>query len=416
MNERGRVAIFHPTDPLGHVPGGIDTIIRGILKWAPPDLEYTLFGATSDETARPVGQRFSGVFDNPNAHFLPLVTADARGRRQRIPLSVRYLAALARTKWTGQCRAYDALDFHRIETLALFGSDNRPRNVTVHQDMSIIRDPGCDIMWRHAPGVYEWLERRAFRGAERIYTVRQSAVDRYSEAYPEVAQRLSFLPTWVDTTIFHPALDAGECDQARVALRASLGLQESDGPVLVTVGRLDRQKDPLLLLQAFVQVLQGLPRAHLVFIGDGVLRPQVEGFISDAGINRSVTLLGVRPPHEIARIHRGADLFVLSSAYEGMPIAVLEALGAGLPVVTTPVGEVGLVLRDTKAGTILPDFRPETLADGIRKFLLDRVRGPCEASVSAIAPYREQRILSDIYQHHRRQCLGRPRTLVSGPV
>ena len=50
------VAIIHPIDPAGHVPSGIDAFIRGILKFAPPDIHYTLFGATSDPVARPPGK------------------------------------------------------------------------------------------------------------------------------------------------------------------------------------------------------------------------------------------------------------------------------------------------------------------------------------------------------------------------
>ena len=50
-----KIAILYPSDPAGNAPSGIDSVIRGILKWAPPDLEYTLLGATTDPVARPVG-------------------------------------------------------------------------------------------------------------------------------------------------------------------------------------------------------------------------------------------------------------------------------------------------------------------------------------------------------------------------
>jgi hypothetical protein len=61
------IAIFQPTDPASHVPGGIDSAIRGILKWAPPDLEYALFGATSDARVRHLGRDAPLPFDGANA-------------------------------------------------------------------------------------------------------------------------------------------------------------------------------------------------------------------------------------------------------------------------------------------------------------------------------------------------------------
>jgi glycosyltransferase involved in cell wall biosynthesis len=396
-----KVAIFHPTDPLGHVPGGIDTIIRGILKWAPNDLEYTLFGATSDETSRPVGQEICGLFGNSNARFVPLTTIDPSSRRALIPVTARYLAALGLHKLKGGCRHFGALDCHRMETLWMFRRDPRPKNITVHQDMSVIREPGCDIMWRHAPWLYERLESDVFHAADRIYTVRQTAVERYRRLYPDIAARIAFLPTWVDTTQFFPATDAAQRETARQDLRRKLGVH-ADSRVLVNVGRLDKQKDPLLLLNAFCGVREKLPNSHLVFIGDGVLRGAVERLIQERNIGKHVSLVGVMPPDRIAQIHRGSDLFVLSSAYEGMPIAVLEALGTGLPVVSTPVGEVGLVIDNGAAGRICSDFSAASLAQAVISALMDPTLGggSCEA---AVAPYHDRNILARIYDNHRRQ-------------
>ena len=223
-----RIAIFNPTDQLGHVPGGIDSIIRGMLKWAPADLHYTLFGATSDEGSRPVGQEVGDLFGNANSRFVPLTTIDPSSRRAVIPVTARYLFALWRQKLRGRYRAFDALECHRMETLWMFQRDARPKNITVHQDMSVIRDPGCDIMWRHAPWLYERLEGRVFHTAERINTVRQSAVERYRRIYPDIASRIEFFPTWVDTTQFFPASGPQARREARQALRRTLGISDEN--------------------------------------------------------------------------------------------------------------------------------------------------------------------------------------------
>ena len=89
-----RIGIFYPSDPAGHVPSGIDSFIKGILKFAPPDLDYLLLGATSDAAARPAGRIIELRGQARVGRFLPLVEMSADGTRRRIPLTVRYLAAL----------------------------------------------------------------------------------------------------------------------------------------------------------------------------------------------------------------------------------------------------------------------------------------------------------------------------------
>jgi len=66
-----RIGIFYHTDPVGSVPSGIDSFIRGILQWAPPDLDYTLFGASSDTAARPLGQESVLRIGDRVARFVP---------------------------------------------------------------------------------------------------------------------------------------------------------------------------------------------------------------------------------------------------------------------------------------------------------------------------------------------------------
>ncbi|HWW22050.1 MAG TPA: glycosyltransferase family 4 protein [Steroidobacteraceae bacterium] len=400
-----RIAIFHPADPAGHVPGGIDTIIRGMLKWAPSDLDYTIFGATSDESSRPVGREARLEFGGPNVHFVPLTRIDPSSRRAAIPVTLRYMLAVRTQMKRGLFDSFDALDFHRIETLWLFRHDRRPKNIIVHQDMSIIRDPGCDIAWRHAPWLYERIEGGVLPSAAHVYAVRQTAVERYRKTYPQLAQRISFLPTWVDTAIFTPPADAAERDTARATLRARLGLSDASVRVLTTVGRLDKQKDPLLLIEAFAQAS---PQAnlHLVLVGDGVLRSNVEQLCSTLKLSGQVSFVGVQPPLQIASILRGSDLFVLSSAYEGMPIAVLEALATGLPVVSTNVGEIPLLIKNGISGQIASERTAQGLSAAVGA-ALDQVaamRG--KPSEDAVSPFRPELILRSIYENHRSQQAG----------
>lgn len=398
-----RIAIFHPTDPLGHVPGGIDSFIKGILKWAPDDLEYTLFGASSDVGERPIGKTMAlPSATGRHGQYIPIIPMQATSHRGKVPLSVRYMFALRSYRRCGILDGFDIFDFHRIEPALLFWQEKRPINITLHADYSILRDKNSDIMWKHFPWLYEALEKRAFNKADRIFAVRRSAVERYARTYPQMAGKFTFIPTWMDSDIYRPAADAAQKGTIKSVLEQRLGIPKGSR-LLVSVGRLDHQKDPLLLINAFREAFEQRSDVHLLMVGDGILRPLVEARCKEYGLQNRVHLLGVRRANEIADILRGSDLFVLSSAYEGMSIAVLEALAAGVPVVSTNVGEIDLVLKDGVNGQICRDRTPSAFASAICVALdqLDSTSGhPCE---SAVIPYRPERVLVQIYENHRRQ-------------
>ena len=150
------------------------------------------------------------------------------------------------------------------------------------------------------------------------------------------------------------------CTQERLALRQRCGL-DSKARIIVTVGRIDTQKNPHLLLDAFTLLTKTRNDVALGFIGDGVMRQTLEARVDELGLGGKVYFFGLRPPSEIAGILRAADIFALSSSYEGMPMALLEGLGSGLPVVTTDVGEVRKVVSD-KSGAIVREHAPEPLS------------------------------------------------------
>jgi len=400
-----RVGIFYHTDPVGSVPSGIDSFIRGILQWAPPDLDYTLFSASSDTAARPLGRETTLRFGDRVARFVPLIRIDASARRSWLPATVRYMYALDRALRADRLGPLDVLDFHRIEPTYLFRRSHHPKNVILHQDMSVIRDKDTDILWRHFPWLYERIEGQLFGNVDRIFSVRSSAVTRYQAAYPTMAAKFAFIPTWVDTTTFRALPASPASAQTRADTRRARSIA-STATLLMFVGRLDRQKDPLLLLQAFALALRQRSDLHLLIVGDGVLRPMVEQAIEAAGLGGHITLTGALGREAIAGLLRAADLFVLSSAYEGMPIAVLEALATGVPVASTDVGELRRVISDGVNGCLARSRQPDALADAILtsvRRLPEMCGVPCESSA---VPYHAQTVLAAIYENHHRQAAG----------
>lgn len=396
------VRIFYPADPVGVVPGGIDTFLRGLIKWAPTDLEFSLVGMTTDPKARPVGRWTRCLVGDRAFNFYPVVHVDDAGSRSTLPLVVRYGLGLWR-QLPALRTGFDVFDFHRLEPSLLFVADNRPKNTYFHQDPKIVRLDQSDNLWKHFPRLYEYLERKAMESMRSVWCVRESGVQTLQQRYPAKAERIQFTPTWVDADVFYP-VDAA----TRQALRTRLeGSHQIDGQSqwVVTVGRLDTQKDPLLMLAAFARLCkQGLSISWLV-VGDGVLRAPLERAIAVAGLQRRIHFLGLQAPAVIADVLRAADVYALSSAYEGMPMALLEALGCGLPVVTTDVGEVRRVVRAGINGAIAAGHDAVALALALETVLTSTANLSGRPAYAAVEEYQPAKVLKGAYENYHR--LGR---------
>lgn len=129
--------------------------------------------------------------------------------------------------------------------------------------------------------------------------------------------------------------------------------------VVVSVGRLSPEKGHASLVQAFAKVRTALPSAQLVLIGDGPERPRLESMAAEAG----VVFAGAQD--EVAPWLAAADLYVQPSVREGLSLAVLEAMGAGIPVIATRVGDIEKVIVDGKSGFLVPPADNERLAEKI---------------------------------------------------
>lgn len=146
----------------------------------------------------------------------------------------------------------------------------------------------------------------------------------------------------IDTERFRPD-DGRELRQALAA--------ESDF-LVVTVCRLYIPRDFDTLLHAFRALQNDVP-ARLWVVGDGPLRPQVEGLVQRLGLERQVSLLSTR--RDVPHILRAADVFALTSwAWEGLPLTALEAQASGIPVVITDVGGSREAIADGETGILVP--------------------------------------------------------------
>lgn len=140
--------------------------------------------------------------------------------------------------------------------------------------------------------------------------------------------------------------------------------------VFGTVGRLTQAKDHATLLRAFAKVSALYSNARLLLVGEGELRGETEALVHQLGLEHKVHMAGTctNVPAQL----RTMDAFVLSSSREGMPMAVLEAMACGLPVISTEVGSIASLNRGGHRVHLTPPKKPSGLAEAMQKIMEDK--------------------------------------------
>ncbi|MDQ7782470.1 MAG: glycosyltransferase family 4 protein [Desulfomonilaceae bacterium] len=228
-------------------------------------------------------------------------------------------------------------------------------------------------------GQYDrWL----WRLCDRMVVNAESLRDLLAKDFAVDRNRIDVIPNGVDTDYFTPDLP-----------------QRSTHPSLIYVGRLVEQKDPLTLLKAFRLVVDDLPQARLVMVGNGDLRPAIDEFVRSHSLGSRVQVLN--GTKDIRRYLQKSWAFVLPSVFEGSPNVVIEAMACGLPIVSTRVDGVPELVRDYETGFMVEPQNAEALAEAMIKVLSDdekcramgsraREKAAAEFSIETMARMTEQ--------------------------
>lgn len=145
-------------------------------------------------------------------------------------------------------------------------------------------------------------------------------------------------------------------------------------PRIVFVGRLDAVKGGRLLLEAFGALRDRHPGASLHIVGDGPDRAAMEARARELGLGERARFLGYRTQAEVAEVLSGADMLVLPSFAEGVPVVLMEAMASGLPVVSTRIAGIPELVEDGVTGFLVPAGDVETLTARIDTLLSDPER------------------------------------------
>ncbi|MBE3581290.1 MAG: glycosyltransferase [Thermoanaerobacteraceae bacterium] len=189
--------------------------------------------------------------------------------------------------------------------------------------------------------------------------VSRAAVDRYIKVGAVPKDKIIFMPNGIDTFRFQFNLNV------RLQFRKDLKLNNNF--TWLAVGRFEEAKDYPNLLQAFKRVADERNDALLLIAGQGTLFEEIKGMAHSLGLTEKVRFLGVR--RDVPELMSASDAYVMSSAWEGLPMVLLEAAACELPIVATDVGGNSEIVLHEINGYIVPPRDSEALAAAMLKMM-----------------------------------------------
>jgi len=198
-------------------------------------------------------------------------------------------------------------------------------------------------------GVIRWLTQRSTK----LFVVSNHLKEEFVNKVRIPADKIEVVRNGVDWSSF---------DQT-----VYLDVLKNGKTIVGVVGALEERKDPFNFIQAAEKILQERNDVEFWWVGDGPLFPQVQEYLAEKGLCRSIKLWGSQPL--VRPFLDQMDVFVLPSKTEGVPLSLLEAMGAGLPPVVTRVGENESIISDGESGLLVPAENANALSDAIKRLL-----------------------------------------------
>jgi glycosyltransferase involved in cell wall biosynthesis len=206
-----------------------------------------------------------------------------------------------------------------------------------------------------------WIDRQVARLVDLYIAVSHACARDLREKKKIPAEKIRVIHNGRDLSLYVTADPA-----LRNEARAELGLADEQRAILV-LGRLETQKGHIFLIQALADLVSRWPRVIALFAGSGSLEGELRARVEALGLSRHVAFLGYR--NDAPRLFAAADMVVLPSLHEGLPLVAIEALAAARPMVATAVDGTPEVIIDEQTGLLVPPGDPGAMASAVERLL-----------------------------------------------
>jgi len=351
MEANFAVGIVVPNDFIQRLPfGGASGFIQNIVRHI--DRPVVIFGSGAEGTAlwqpRSIGRK---------AEFIATYRLKLRSL---YPLRLRALLGYLKNRRRILASGIGLLYVHSPECALPFLSGRSKVPVVFHQHGSGNPVTTAKYGWaRNAvvAGVFDRMHQAIYRRADWVIAIDRLCLAQAVEG--GAGAKTSLIMNAVDTETFRPD------PEHRADARKALGIRSGETAVLFA-GRLEEIKRVDCLIESLLH-LGGHLEVRLLIAGDGTLRNDLARLARNLGVESRVNFLGKISHDRLPAYYNAADILALPSKMEGVPMAVLEALACGTPVVASAVGGLPDIVRNGINGRLLRDVTPNTLADGLRE-------------------------------------------------
>ncbi|MCC3266574.1 glycosyltransferase family 4 protein [Arthrobacter gengyunqii] len=328
--------IVHQFDPARPSPGGIDTCLRGIARYAPRGQRLAVVGVDtgSGPSDRELGRWEQHKFGENTIDFLPVVKIDPADQKRLVPHSLRLAAGLVR--YLRRLPKTNIVQAHRMDTGLLLSSIMPSRKFVyyVHTQENGLTGKTSDSFWKRASRLHAGLERMTARKAEETVVFNEE----YATVLASWTSGVRFSPTWFDPRL----------------MRADPEKPQRNS--ICWVGRLEIPKDPSLALSVVRELNTGGEEWKLDVVGSGTLHDSLKDELKSMprSVAENVTLHGRVSPETTAELMKSSSVFLMTShpGYEGYPRVLVEALASGLPAVVTEGSDTGALVVDSRTGFV----------------------------------------------------------------
>jgi glycosyltransferase involved in cell wall biosynthesis len=210
-----------------------------------------------------------------------------------------------------------------------------------------------------------WLGSKRVDGIVAVSTDVKTAILETMFGIPN--NKISVIRNCVDLDRYNYNLD-------RNKVRKEIGIGAND-QLGIVVATFKRQKGHQYLIEAAKHLRESFPNLNLIFVGDGELRDPLERQVKELGLQKSIHFLGTRS--DVPALLAASDLFVLPSLWEGLPMALIEAMASGLPVIATKVSGTNEVMVDGKTGILVEPGKSDELVTAIGRLLENPIDAEC---------------------------------------
>ncbi len=380
------IIIFHQFCPDGNRVGGIGKYVLSFIKNTPIEYDLKLIGVCSSKESLYTWQTIE--VSGRKIQFLPVCVVKNENSKALMPTTLMYVIGLLRARFKVSLNGifFMQRSEYLVALLGLSGS----KFLVVHNDILRQLDPaGSEVIWSKFPRIFRFIFKQLLKGFDHVFSVNNNSVQYIKEVYPEGNNKVSFSPTWADKDIF-----SRPDEKTVIEIRETIANRyfiDSTKKWLIFVGRFQKQKNIELLIES----LEHLNNVHLIMAGDGNQKKDIEFLVNSKNLGGRVTFLGNVPHVELSNYIIAADVYVSSSNFEGMSVALLEALQVGTPVVTTPTGESQFIINNGINGIVTSGWNRVEYTEAVKSVLLFK-HDIATSCIESISHYSSDHIIKNM--------------------